>query len=175
MPTNQPDLPPFALLVFGGRTYGVPRRWFGHSSPDERARDLKRVERESRHLNDTLDVMHRERKVSLLITGAADGADLLAESWARRNAVPYEGFPADWSTHGRSAGPQRNLVMAARLVALSCTVLEGYDVLGLGFPGGHGTKNMLAQLRSKALPSRACCESHPLPELRDLLLELGES
>ena len=46
-----------------------------------------------------------------IIDGAASGADALAEEWADDNDIPNERYPADWLTHGKSAGPIRNQQM----------------------------------------------------------------
>lgn len=82
-----------------------------------------------------LDRLHGRREVSLLIHGAARGADLLAEAWAKEREVNYLGMPARWKKEGRPAGPQRNERMAnTRPVA---------DML-VAFPGGSGTADMIA-------------------------------
>jgi len=81
-----------------------------------------------------LDRLHSRRAVMLLVHGAARGADLLAEEWAKKREIPYLGVPARWSEHGVSAGPQRNATMAK----LKPTV----DML-VAFPGGAGTANMI--------------------------------
>ena len=53
----------------------------------------------------TLDLLHRESPISVLIHGAARGADSLASRWARKNNVAVREFPAQWEFHGRAAGP----------------------------------------------------------------------
>ncbi len=70
--------------------------------------------------------------VSLLIHGAAKGADTLAENWARSRQVNYHGVPAKWDQHGNSAGPIRNEEMLA-LGPEGC----------VAFPGGTGTADMV--------------------------------
>jgi len=44
-------------------------------------------------------------------------------------------FPADWSRHGKSAGPIRNRQM----------LIEGRPDIVVAFPGGKGTANMIKQ------------------------------
>ena len=43
--------------------------------------------------------------VAEVVSGTARGVDQLGEDWADEHAIPVERFPADWDTHGRSAGP----------------------------------------------------------------------
>jgi hypothetical protein len=50
--------------------------------------------------------------ISCIITGAARGADYLAEMWAMSTpGMVLQRFPADWKTHGKAAGPIRNQKM----------------------------------------------------------------
>lgn len=81
-------------------------------------------------------VVHRVLRLvnpSLVIHGAAAGADLLSARWAERFGVRTMAFPADWKTHGRSAGPIRNSQMLA----------EGKPDVCVAFPGGRGTADMV--------------------------------
>jgi len=77
-------------------------------------------------------------QASVIIHGAAPGADTLAGRWAELRRVPVEAFPAEWEKHGRAAGPIRN----ARMLA------EGKPALVVAFPGGRGTANMVKQARA---------------------------
>ncbi len=47
-------------------------------------------------------------KITLVISGAAKGADSLGEKWANQNNIPTLIFPADWDKHGKRAGFIRN-------------------------------------------------------------------
>lgn len=49
---------------------------------------------------------------SEVVCGMAKGADTLGMEWASRNGLAVKGFPADWSTYGKAAGPIRNMEMA---------------------------------------------------------------
>jgi hypothetical protein len=75
-----------------------------------------------------------------IVHGAADGADTLAEDWAKANEVNYRGFPAKWKKIGnKSAGYQRNAEMIQR-----------NDIeLVIAFPGGRGTA-MMTELARKS-------------------------
>lgn len=50
--------------------------------------------------------------ITEVVSGCAIGADRLGERWASANNIPIKEMPADWITHGKSAGPQRNRSMA---------------------------------------------------------------
>lgn len=52
-----------------------------------------------------------EKNVTI-ISGLARGADTLACQFAQENNYPLEGFAAEWSKYGRSAGIKRNKYMA---------------------------------------------------------------
>jgi len=47
-----------------------------------------------------------------IISGNAYGVDQVGEALAKESGWPFEIFPADWETHGKSAGPIRNKEMA---------------------------------------------------------------
>lgn len=72
---------------------------------------------------------------ALVIHGAARGADLLADAWARGNKVPVESYPitkADWDQYKLGAGPRRNILMLER----------SHPDKVIAFPGGNGTAHM---------------------------------
>jgi hypothetical protein len=43
-----------------------------------------------------------------IVSGGANGADALAERWAKEHNIKCIVFPADWAKYGNSAGPRRN-------------------------------------------------------------------
>lgn len=51
-------------------------------------------------------------KVDIVRSGKARGGDRCGELWAVENKVLLQDMPADWNTHGRSAGYKRNEEMA---------------------------------------------------------------
>ena len=60
-------------------------------------------------------------KPTEIISGGASGADKMAERYAKENNLLMTILKPDWQTHGKSAGPLRNLEIVAsceRLVAL---------------------------------------------------------
>ncbi len=69
--------------------------------------------------------------------GDADGVDTLARRWCERAAVPHRPYPADWETHGHTAGPIRNGEM----------LLDFKPEVLLVFPGNTGTTDCARQAR----------------------------
>jgi hypothetical protein len=76
-----------------------------------------------------------------VISGGAQGIDRAGERWARDNGVPIERYPADWSAHGRAAGPLRNRRMAQEAGAL-LLIWDGKS---------RGSANMLQEARAHRL------------------------
>lgn len=74
----------------------------------------------------------------VVVHGNARGADRLADAWARRNTIPVERHPADWSL-GRRAGPLRNQAM----VNLGAHLV-------LAFPAGAATGTRDCMRRARA-------------------------
>lgn len=89
-------------------------------------------------LAEALDVM----RPSVVIHGAARGADSLAHRWAQNRCVPVESYPADWRTHGKAAGPIRNRRMLD----------EGKPDIVAAFPGGRGTEHMISIAMKAGIP-----------------------
>lgn len=80
-----------------------------------------------------LDDLHRHHGFTLLVHGAARGADRLAGEWAESRGVKCQPVAADWQMHGRRAGPVRNAEM-----------LHTYKPeIVVAFPGGSGTDHMV--------------------------------
>lgn len=90
-----------------------------------------------------LDRVHQQYNITTVIHGAANGADTLADQWARSRGIPVEPYPADWqpaSLNGRldrGAGYARNQRM----------LQEGRPDIVVAMPGGRGTKDMMRRAR----------------------------
>jgi hypothetical protein len=81
---------------------------------------------------------------TLVVHGACHGSpDMMAEAWAKRRQVDYQGMPARWDVPGkprdRGAGPERNQRMLERFPG----------ALVLAFPKGEarGTNDCIARAR----------------------------
>lgn len=98
------------VLVCGGRDY----------------RDAARVDQ-------VLQQIGAEQPITVIIHGAARGADQLGEAWGLKHGLQLEPYPADWNTYGLSAGPRRNQEM----------LTKGKPDLVVAFPGGRGTADMV--------------------------------
>lgn len=68
-------------------------------------RDLK----DYRLVSKTLDNLKKPFDV---VCGEAKGADALGKRYATEHDLIVHSFPADWTTHGKSAGYKRNEQMA---------------------------------------------------------------
>lgn len=123
------------LLVFGGRDY----------------RDIRRVQ-------EVLDAAIERLGLTVVVHGAAPGADSLAAEWAASRGMPDDPYPADWFDlshpnarikrrrdglkYDASAGVRRNQKMLD----------EGRPDVAIGFPGGKGTRDMLSRCRAAEIP-----------------------
>ena len=80
--------------------------------------------------------------VTTVISGGARGPDSLGEWYAKKNSLPLEVFPAEWSVYGKSAGFIRNELMAEH--AEACIILwDGKS---------SGSKHMMKQARKLGIP-----------------------
>ncbi len=76
-----------------------------------------------------------------IISGMAMGPDRFAYDYALKNNIDVEEFPADWDTHGRSAGYIRNAEMA----------VAGTHLIAFWDGVSKGTKNMIDIATKKGL------------------------
>lgn len=89
-----------------------------------------------------VDMLLTPLPITVLIHGAARGADSCAADWGKRNPeVEVRAFPADWKSHGRSAGPIRNREM----------IKENPDLV-IAFKGGKGTADMMRVAEKAGIP-----------------------
>ncbi len=88
-------------------------------------------------MSNTLCDLNAKQPITHLIHGAAPGADTLAAGWAFDMGITVVACHADWTKHGRAAGPIRNGEM-----------LKREPDLVVAFPGGRGTANMVRQAKA---------------------------
>ena len=62
-------------------------------------------------LDRELKRLTRRLKNFIILSGHAQGADLLAERWAFEQGITYRVFKPDYDTHGKSAPLVRNIEM----------------------------------------------------------------
>ncbi len=81
-------------------------------------------------------------EITEVVCGGAKGADVLGKKWADENGIPVKLMPANWTKHGKSAGPIRNREMA-----------EYADALLVFWDGeSPGTKNMITTMMELQKP-----------------------
>jgi hypothetical protein len=101
---------------------------------------------DSEYILDTLLHYHPD----VVIEGGAKGADLLAADVARKLGIEVVEFVAEWSKHGKAAGPIRNQRMLD----------EGHPDFVLAFHDDYehskGTKDMITRSYRAGLPFRVC-------------------
>lgn len=79
--------------------------------------------------------------ITLVIHGAARGADRLAGEWAKSRGIHVAEVPALWDFYDRQAGPLRNAAM-----------LTLGPVAVIAFPGGAGTAGMIRMASTSGIP-----------------------
>ncbi len=82
-----------------------------------------------------------------IVSGHAEGADLLGERYAREHEIPCKVFPAQWDKFGPSAGPRRNAQMLH--------YAQGGDPLVIAFWDGssRGTLDTLMRAMRESIPA----------------------
>jgi len=98
----------------------------------------------------TLDGLFEELRFDVLIQGGANGADAVAASWAA-NHREVHGVTvwAKWHIYGKRAGHMRNSAM----------LMLSPDLV-VAFPGGKGTRNMIAQAKACEIEVRDYADSY---------------
>lgn len=109
------------------------------------ARDFDNYDYLRRQCRAFLSRHGKERRV-VIVSGHADGADLLGEKFAIENGLPLEIYPADWEKNWRSVGFRRNELMGDIADAL----IAFWD------GNSHGTKHMIEYASGKGLDVVVC-------------------
>lgn len=84
---------------------------------------------------------------SLVLSGAARGADTLGERWAAARGIRVFRYPADWRGLGLRAGRVRNALMATEADAL-VALWDGQS---------NGTRHMIETARRMGLAVHVWC------------------
>jgi hypothetical protein len=128
----------FRVLVCGGRDYG------SKVVDGKLVVDIEQVDRLNKALDRALEAATLAERTFVLIHGGARGADHLSGVWAsmRKDRVEERVYPADWKTHGKSAGPIRNRLM----------LTSGQPHVIIAFKGGKGTADMVRQGNKAGIP-----------------------
>lgn len=97
------------------------------------------------------------KKIKLVISGGATGADYIAETVARILGIKVLIFPANWNKYGRAAGPIRNRQMLKE--GKPSWVIAFHDTI----KDSKGTKGMLAIAKKAGI--RTDLITHKKPRL----------
>lgn len=89
----------------------------------------------------TLDELHANEGISLIINGGARGADYLSSRWAKEHDIPLKTFKADWKTHGQVSVFVLNEGMLS----------ESTPDMVLAFPGGDVTEDLVRQAKRNGI------------------------
>lgn len=76
---------------------------------------MKTIIAGSREFNDyelVKETLLQYDDITEVVSGCAQGADLLGEKFALKHNIPVKRFPANWAAYGRTAGYRRNEQMA---------------------------------------------------------------
>ncbi len=90
-----------------------------------------------------------DQEVTIVHGGCPSGADAIADAIARGFGLTVEVHPADWGTHGKVAGPRRNLEMAKLGADMCWAFKNGFNWnLSKG-----GTENMVLCASKCGIPT----------------------
>jgi len=104
-------------------------------------RKYQNYEELSQRLDEAVNQLNPAEGTNInIIAGGATGADKLAEKYARERNYNLTVKSANWTKHGKAAGPIRNREMAK------------LSDVGVAFPGGTGTQNMIQTMGQEGKP-----------------------
>lgn len=137
------------LLVCGGRRFGdIPERR-NNSDLIEYERKVREYKFIHKKIEEALEWNSTEEVGSwlppngtMIISGAATGADRASIDWAVVHWCPFKEYFADWKRWGRKAGILRNIEMLD----------QGEPDKVLAFPGGNGTAHMVRIAKEAGVP-----------------------
>lgn len=119
---KQTSIPPIKIIVAGGR-------------------DFSNYDTVDKELSKLIDFYSLFGSGTILVSGAATGADKLGEYYALINDLRVRRFLPAWDQHSKAAGPIRNKEMA-----------EYADVLLAFWDGSSpGTKSMIKEAHKRGL------------------------
>ncbi len=96
-------------------------------------------------LADTLDEITLKMRDVIIITGAAKGADQLAEKWAFKNWFTVMRYHPDYQKYGKVAPIKRNQEMANTKAHLCIAFWDGKS---------RGTKDMIERARQAEIKTK---------------------
>ena len=100
--------------------------------------------------------LSRFRPTVIVSGGCPSGADHLAERYANEYGIPLEIYPAEWNTHGKSAGMIRN----ALIVSAADWVIAFWDF------SSNGTRDTIKKAKAAGKPLTVINTVQPQYQLR---------
>ena len=97
---------------------------------------------------ETFEKVVREHvtKETVIVEGAAKGADMMAREYARVNGLRFVEFKPDWRKYGRAAGPKRNDEMTEYISDRNGAALYFWD------GQSKGTKQCIESAKKRGIP-----------------------
>lgn len=89
-----------------------------------------------------LDYLHGLKSFSMVISGLANGPDLIGKEWAEERGIEVMGCHADWKKYGKIAGIIRNTEMAN---------VEGSVLVAFYDGSSKGTADMIRKMKGRIL------------------------
>ena len=140
------------------------RRYFSRRDPDERRKlpvekyvhkILVTGDREWSDIPRVVEELRGYRPGTILVHGACRGADIICAAVAEALRFEVRGYPADWETHKKAAGPIRN----QQMLTVENKPEEPID-LCLAFhndiDNSRGTADMLGRVDRAGVPWKLC-------------------
>lgn len=119
----------------------------------------------SRNIDDYLLVTQAMQRcgydVTEVVCGMATGIDRLGEQWAVANNIPVKEMPANWTIHGKAAGPIRNKEMA-KYADAAVIIWDGKS------PGSRNMINEMIRANKPYFVQMTESEDEPVGTLKDL-------
>lgn len=84
-----------------------------------------------------------EFPITEVVSGCADGVDLLGELWAKNNNLPIQYFSTRWGDCKGDGNPKRN----AKMVAVAEGLIAVYNSIE-----SNGTADLIKQVKAAGLP-----------------------
>ncbi len=101
-------------------------------------------------LNGALDKLIKSKGITkddvVILSGMANGADMLAFNYANQNGIKVEEHPAEWDLHGKMAGFLRNAEMV-READITIAFFKDKET--------NGTKHTVSLSKKKKIPTVA--------------------
>lgn len=133
------------VIIYGGRDYPQTERWM------TREQAIDHSKREIQRMFAYLDGHPMRSAFTEIVSGHAVGADKLGEIWATTRGFTPKIFKPDYNRFPSAIAPKkRNIEMG------------NYADMGIGFPGGGGTRHMTETLLVRKKPVYLAFEHGPL-------------